>query len=60
MLLSLFLLTTIRCCWQMLLPNGCQWLMLLAIVADVKATFFVYVNPQFVGIVADVIATLLG
>ena len=55
-----FLLTTIRCCWQMLLPVGCWWLMLLAIVADVKATLFVYVNPQFLVFVADVIVTLLG
>ena len=36
-----------------------DWLMLLAIVADVKATFFICVNPQML-ILADVIATFLG
>ena len=42
----------------MLLPVGCLWLMLLAIVADVKATvFFVCGNPQLID-VADVMATL--
>ena len=36
-------LTTIF--WQMLLPKVVGWLMLLAIVADVKATFFICVKP---------------
>ena len=47
----------------MLLPYGCVWLMFLAIVADVKATVFVYLWKttylMYCLIVADVIATLL-
>ena len=46
----------------MLLPYGCVWLMILAIVADVKATVFFYLwKPQFDEclVVADVITTLL-
>ena len=39
----------------MLLPLVVGWLMLLAIVADVKATFYICVNPQML-ILADVIA----
>ena len=44
-----------RCYCQLVV----DWLMLLAIVADVKATFFICVNPQML-ILADVIATFLG
>ena len=56
MLLSHFI-TTIGWYWQMLLPVGCCWLMLLAIVADVETTVFIICgDPQLV-VVADVMAT---
>ena len=61
MLLPLFLLTTIgvvgRCCCQLVVMAD-----VFAIVADVKATLFVCVNPQLLNVfvVADVITTLLG
>ena len=57
----------------MLLPLVVGWLMLLAIVADVKATFYICVNPQmlfwqmllpifrlmFFAILVDVITTIV-